>query len=210
MIRTLALATLLAMASSASFAQQASKGDPAKGQALSSDPEKLCFVCHGADGNSPASSFPNIAGQKQAYILKQLTNFKAGVRKDPSMDDSITRVEKEDFPHLAAWFSQQKSAGTPEITADDEQIARGKRLWRAGDAAKGIPACAACHGANGAGLDAQYPRLSAQYPEYTEKQLLAFRNGERANDSENMMRDIAGRLSDKDIKAISNYAAGLR
>lgn len=210
MIRTLALATplaiLLAVVSSASFAQETPKGDPAKGQAASA----ICAACHGADGNTIASMFPNLAGQKQAYILKQLTNFKAGARQDPSMDAMIAGVEKEDLPHLAAWFSQQKSAGTPTITATDEQIAHGKRLWRAGDAARGIPACAACHGANGAGLEAQYPRLSGQYPEYTEKQLLAFRNGERTNDSESMMRDIAGRLSDKDISAVSNYAAGLR
>ena len=89
-------------------------------------------------------------------------------------------------------------------------MARGKQLWRAGDAAKGIPACSGCHGPAGKGLPAQYPRLAGQFPEYTEAQLKSFRSGERANDPERMMREIADKLSDNDIKAVSEYAAGLR
>ncbi|MDR2165518.1 MAG: cytochrome c [Zoogloeaceae bacterium] len=209
MIRNLALVALLATASTVSFAEgDVTKGDPAKGQTLVM--EKTCLACHGADGNSPASAFPNLAGQGPAYITKQLTNFKAGTRKDPNMDPIVPLVEPEDIPHLAAWLSQQRPAGIPAIQASDEQIVRGRNLWRAGDAAKGVPACAACHGPSGAGLDAQYPKLSGQYPEYTEKQLQLFRNGERTNDPEGMMRAIAERLSDKDIKAVSAYAAGLR
>lgn len=207
MIRTLALTILFALFSSASFAQGASRGDPAKGQTVAST---ICIACHGMDGNSLVSAFPNIAGQGESYILKQLTNFHAGARNDPNMAAILPAVPQEDFPHLAAWFSRQKSSGTPPISVGDEEISIGKRLWRAGDAAKGVPACAACHGPNGSGLEAQYPRLSGQYPEYTEKQLLMFRNAERENDAESMMRDIAMRLSDKEIKAVSGYAAGLR
>jgi cytochrome c553 len=213
MIRTLALATLFAAVSLPAFAQEetapqppASLAEQAKAQAAT-----LCAACHGPDGNSPASSFPKIAGQGKAYIIKQLSDFKAGKRSDPSMDGTIAAVDPALFPYLADWFSQQKSAGTPPIAAaDDDLVARGKKLWRAGDAAKGVPACSACHGPTGAGLEAQYPGLSAQYPEYVEKQLLAFRNGERSNDPENMMRVIAERLLDKDVKAVSTYAAGLR
>ncbi|MDR1647688.1 MAG: c-type cytochrome [Zoogloeaceae bacterium] len=211
MIRTLALATLFAVVSLPAFAQEETAPPPASPAEQARDlAASLCAACHGPDGNSPASSFPRISGHGKAYIIKQLADFKATRRSDPSMDGTIAAVEPVLFPYLADWFSQQKSAGTPPITADDALIERGKRLWRAGDAAKGIPACAACHGTTGAGLEAQYPRLSAQYPEYLEKQILAFRNGERSNDPESMMRVIAERLLDKDVKAVSAYAAGLR
>ncbi len=117
-------------------------------------------------------------------------------------------LSDEDMRNVAAWFANQKL--TPSAAKDDKQIALGQKIWRQGDFKKGIPACAGCHGPTGAGLPAQYPRLSGQFAEYTETQLKAFRAEERGNDPEKMMRTIAAKLSDVEIKAVSEYAAGLR
>jgi cytochrome c553 len=117
-------------------------------------------------------------------------------------------LSDEDMRNVAAWFAQQKLK--PAAAKDEAQIALGRKIWRMGDFQKGVPACAGCHGAAGAGLPAQYPRLAGQYAEYTEAQLKSFRQGERTNDPEKMMRTIAAKLSDAEIKAVSEYAAGLR
>ena len=117
-------------------------------------------------------------------------------------------LSDEDMKNVSAWFASQKLA--PAAAKDDKQIALGQKLWRQGDFKKGVPACAGCHGPSGAGLPAQYPRLSGQFAEYTEAQLKSFRSEERANDPEKMMRTIAAKLSDVEIKAVSEYAAGLR
>jgi cytochrome c553 len=220
MIRNLALASLLAASFFPAFAQTPSKADPAKGKVHA---EAICVACHGVDGNSPASAFPHIAGQSQDYLQTQITTFKTGLRTDPSMDAMVAAVPDEDVAHVAAWYALQK-LNTPAAPAEEtaaDLLARGKQLWRAGDAAKGVPACAACHGVSGHGLPAQYPRLAGQFPEYTKKQLESFRLDiapppdsdapkPRTNDPEAMMRTIAGKLSDKDIQSVSQYAAGLR
>ena len=186
------------------------KADPAKGKLVA---ETICVACHGADGNSMVSANPKLAGQVQHYIYKQLTNFKASEGKPAARDNAImagmvAALSDEDMKNVAAWFASQKL--TPESAKNEKTIELGKKLWRQGDFRKGVPACAGCHGPTGAGLPAQYPRLSGQFAEYTEAQLKAFRAGERANDPEGMMRTIAGKLSDAEIKAVSDYAAGLR
>ncbi len=211
MIRTAAMAILLAT----SFVTQASeeakaKADPAKGKAIA---ETVCVACHGADGNSMASANPHLAGQVEEYLYKQLKNFKAAdgkpaARNNGIMAGMVAALSDEDMKNVAAWFSSQKLK--PAVAKDEKQIALGQKLWRQGDFKKGIPACAGCHGPTGAGLPAQYPRLSGQFPEYTEAQLKAFRVEERANDPEKMMRMIAAKLSDVEIKAVAEYAAGLR
>ena len=211
MIRTAAMAILLAT----SFVTQASEGakakaDPAKGKAIA---ETVCIACHGADGNSAAAANPHLAGQVEEYLYKQLQNFKSvdgkpAARNNAIMAGMAAPLSDEDMKNVAAWFASQKL--TPSAAKDDKQIALGQKLWRQGDFKKGIPACAGCHGPNGAGLPAQYPRLSGQFAEYTEAQLKAFRAEERGNDPEKMMRTIAAKLSDVEIKAVSEYAAGLR
>ncbi|MBK7899273.1 MAG: cytochrome c4 [Azonexus sp.] len=211
MIRKTVLAILLATPFIAFAKEEAKpKADLARGKALA---ETICVACHGADGNSPASTNPHLAGQVEQYIYKQLSNFKAGdnkpaLRNNAIMGGMAAPLTDDDMRALAAWFSQQKLK--PAAAKDDKQIALGQKLWRQGDFAKGVPACAGCHGPAGAGLPAQYPRLSGQYADYTEAQLKAFRQGERANDPEKMMRTIAAKLSDAEIKAVSDYAAGLR
>lgn len=211
MIRTTAMALLLATSFVTNAAEEAKpKADPAKGKTVA---ETICVACHGADGNSPVSANPNLAGQGEDYIYKQLTNFKMvdgkpAARNNPIMMGMAAAVSDEDARNVAAWFSQQKL--NPAPVKDETQIALGQKLWRMGDFKKGVPACAGCHGPAGAGLPAQYPRLAGQYQDYTEAQLKAFRVGERANDAEKMMRTIAAKLSDAEIKAVAEYAASLR
>lgn len=211
MIRTTALVLLLATGLAANASEQGhAKADPAKGKTTA---ETVCVACHGADGNSAVSANPNLAGQGADYIYKQLSNFKPvdgkpALRNNPIMAGMAAALSEEDMRNVAAWFSQQKLK--PAGAKDEKQIALGQKLWRQGDFAKGVPACAGCHGPSGAGLPAQYPRLGGQYAEYTEAQLKTFRQGERANDPEGMMRTIAAKLSDAEIKAVAEYAAGLR
>lgn len=211
MIRTAAMAILLATSFMSHAAEEAkSKADPAKGKVIA---ETVCVACHGADGNSPASANPHLAQQGEEYIYKQLKNFKAvdgkpAARANPIMGGMVAALSDDDMRNLAAWFAGQKA--TPAVAKDESKIALGQKLWRQGDFKKGIPACAGCHGPAGAGLPAQYPRLAGQFPEYTEAQLKSFRTEERNNDPEKMMRMIAAKMSDPEIKAVAEYAAGLR
>jgi cytochrome c553 len=211
MIRTAAMAILLATSFMSHAAEEAkSKADPAKGKVIA---ETVCVACHGADGNSPASANPHLAQQGEEYIYKQLKNFKAvdgkpAARVNPIIGGMVAALSDDDMKNLAAWFASQKA--TPAVAKDESKIALGQKLWRQGDFKKGIPACAGCHGPAGAGLPAQYPRLAGQFPEYTEAQLKTFRTEERNNDPEQMMRMIAAKMSDPEIKAVAEYAAGLR
>jgi cytochrome c553 len=211
MIRTAAMAILLATSFMSHAAEQAKgKADPAKGKVIA---ETVCVACHGADGNSPTSANPNLAGQGTEYLYKQLVNFKAAdgkpaARNNAIMAGMVAALSDDDMKNLAAWFSSQKLK--PAVAKDETKIALGQKIWRQGDFKKGVPACAGCHGPAGAGLPAQYPRLSGQYAEYTEAQLKAFRNDERNNDPEKMMRIVAAKMSDAEMKAVAEYAAGLR
>lgn len=212
MIRTSALAVLLAASFTATASDHAApaKADPAKAKPIA---ETVCVGCHGVDGNSPAGANPHLAGQGQAYLAKQINNFrsidgKPAVRNNAIMNGMVASLSDEDVRNLAAYFSEQKLQ--PAVAKDEALIAEGQKLWRMGDFQRGVPACAGCHGPTGAGLPAQYPRLSGQWAEYTEAQLKGFRAGERANDPEKMMRIIANKMTDQQIKAVAEYAAGLR
>ncbi|MBP5998120.1 MAG: cytochrome c4 [Azonexus sp.] len=211
MIRTAAMAILLATSFMSHAAEEAkAKADPAKGKAIA---ETVCIACHGADGNSAAAANPHLAQQGEEYIYKQLKNFKAAdgkpaARNNAIMGGMVAALSDEDMKNLAAWFASQKLK--PAVAKDESQIALGQRIWRQGDFKKGIPACAGCHGPAGAGMPAQYPRLAGQFAEYTEAQLKTFRTEERNNDPEKMMRMIAAKMSDVEIKAVAEYAAGLR
>ena len=211
MIRTAALAILLATSLIANASEEAKvKADPAKGKVIA---ETVCVACHGADGNSAISANPILAGQVEEYIAKQLKNFKSAdgkpaARNNPIMAGMAAAVPDEEIPNVAAWFASQKQK--PAAAKDQKLALEGQKIWRQGNFKKGTPACAGCHGPAGAGLPAQYPRLAGQYPEYTELQLKAFRAEERGNDAEKVMRTIAAKLSDAEIKAVAEYAAGLR
>lgn len=211
MIRTLALAALVAAGFSAQAAEDAAiKPDLEKAKSIA---ESVCVACHGADGNSATSAYPIIAGQGADYLLKQLKEFKAeegkpAVRKNDIMAGMVAALSIEDMQSLAVYFSQQKVK--PSAATDAKLVEAGRTLWRKGDFERGIPACAGCHGPTGAGIPVVYPRLAGQYAEYTATQLKNFRSEERSNDPERMMRTIADKLSDKHIKALSDYIAGLR
>lgn len=184
-------------------------GEAAKGKEIAAT---VCIACHGEDGNSPSSANPKLAGQHAAYLFKQMKNFKADAegkseRVNAIMNGMIAAYTEEQMKDLAAWFSSQKQNGGEMKNRD--ALALGQKLWRAGDASKGLPACAACHGPTGAGLPAQFPRLAGQFAEYTEAQLKAFRVGERANDPNRMMQMVAVKMTDAEIRAVSDYIAGL-
>jgi len=211
MIRSAAMAILFATSFVTHASEQATaKADPAKGKVVA---ESICVACHGADGNSMSSANPHLAGQIEQYIYKQLSNFKSVDGKPALRDNAImagmaAALTEEDMKNVAAWFSSQKLK--PEMAKNEASLALGKKIWRQGDFRKGVPACAGCHGPAGSGMPAQYPRLAGQFADYTEAQLVAFRAGTRANDPESMMRTIAAKLSDAEIKAVADYAAGLR
>jgi cytochrome c553 len=180
-------------------------GDAAKGQPIA---KQVCAVCHGADGNSPLSANPNLAGQHPAYLYKQLTEFKSGARANPIMTGMVANLSDEDMRDLAAYYaSQPASEGS---ASNMELVTAGQKLYRAGAPEKGVAACAACHSPDGAGIPPIYPRLSGQHAEYTAAQLDAFRIGQRNNDPNAMMRMLAGRLNDNEIKALAEYISGLR
>ena len=210
MKRALALLGLVVCASPLAAAEPAAKADSAKGQSIAN---KVCAACHGADGNSPTSANPKLASQVPEYLQKQLANFKPAAgkraeRENPIMGGMVAALSAEDMRDVAAYYSAQRAK--PGAAKSQDALALGRKIWRGGDVIKGLPACAACHGATGAGLPAQYPRLAGQHAEYTETQLKAFRSGERRNDANKMMQAIAGRMSDPEIRAVADYIAGLR
>jgi cytochrome c553 len=204
MFRVLALGALLAIVGAA----QAQ--DLAKAQQVAS---QVCAACHAPDGNSPASPNPKIAGQISEYLHKQLVDFKAQggakpVRESPVMNGMVTNLSEADMKNLAAYYAGQKLK--PAVATDKELAALGQKIWRGGIAASGVPACAGCHGPDGAGMPSQYPRLSGQFAEYVAAQLKAFRDATRVNDPNGMMRGVAARMSEREIRAVAEYAAGLR
>lgn len=191
-------------------AQYVVKGDATKGQEIAA---KVCAACHGPDGNSPLAVNPSLAGQHPEYIYKQLGNFKSKAgkpaeRNNPVMAGMAASLSDDDMKNVAAYYASQTPR--PRMARDPELVRQGQLIYRGGIAAKSVAACASCHSPNGAGLPAQYPRVSAQHAEYTAAQLKAFRAGERANDPNNMMRSVAAKLSDREIAAVSEYIAGLR
>lgn len=178
-------------------------GDAAAGRGKTA----VCAACHSADGNSAIPNFPKLAGQGEKYLLKQLKDIKAGDRAVVEMTGLLTNLSDQDLEDIAAYFAGQKvSVGK----ASAELVAAGESIYRAGIPAKGVAACTACHSPKGIGLaSAGYPALTGQHSAYVEKQLMNFRNELRENDPNRMMRDIAAKLSDKEIKAVASYVQGL-
>ena len=199
------------------------KPDAAKGATLYEQGDAArgvvaCVSCHGAAGNSTIPVNPNLAAQSHEYIYKQLTEFrlKAGAKEvlrkgvdgAPSVMTAMAGpLTEADMQNLSVYLTQQKLT-EPATATNPKLLERGQHIWRAGIPDRNVPACAGCHSPNGAGIPGQYPRLSGQFPSYIEEQLKLFRAGHRANNP--MMNQIADRMSDSDIKAVSDYAAGLR
>jgi cytochrome c553 len=206
MIRALAFAAGVAALTGGSALAQ----DAAKAQSIAN---QVCAACHAADGNSTAAANPKIAGQFPEYLHKQLADFKAQGGKKPARESAImmgmvANLSDADMKGLAAFYAGQ--ALKPAAAADKNLALVGQKLWRGGNAATGVPACAGCHGPTGAGMPAQYPRLAGQYAEYIAAQLKAFKEGGRANDPNGMMRGVTARMTEREIRAVAEYAAGLR
>ena len=189
----------------AGAAESAAKPDAAQAQSIV---DKVCAACHASDGNSVSPANPVLAGQHGDYIAKQLANFKSGERKNPVMLGMAAALSPQDMKNLGAYFEGQKPKN--RAAKDPQLVKLGQQIYRGGVMARSIAACASCHGPNGSGMPAQFPRVAGQYAEYTTAQLQAFRAGDRANDPNGMMRSIAGRMSDREIKAVAEYIAGLR
>ena len=179
------------------------EGDPAAGQEKS----QTCTACHGQQGVSAVPTFPNLAGQQPDYLIKQITEIRDGVRPVPQMAGIVDNLDEQDIADLAVYYANQD----PNLgQADPELVDRGNALYKAGDLAKGIPACMGCHMPTGVGIDtAKYPALSGQHPEYTVTTLQAFAKGERSNDPNAIMRNIASKMSDADMEAVASYVNGL-
>lgn len=208
MLAALAVTGLLWAAPAA--AQNAAKPDLAKAEQLA---KQVCVACHAADGNSVAPANPKLAAQHANYLNKQLTNFKPqggkkAARASALMAGMVANLSDADMRALAAYYASQKLK--PAAASDKDLAALGQKIWRGGIAGKSVAACAGCHGPDGAGIPGQYPRLAGQFAEYVDAQLKLFRAGGRANDPNGMMRGVAARMSDEEIKAVAEYAAGLR
>lgn len=199
--------TLLAPAA---MAQGPVKADLSKAQQIVT---QVCAACHAADGNSVLAVNPVLAGQHAEYTQKQLMNFKPqdgkpAERPNPVMGGMVANLSADDIRNLAAYFENQKPK--PRAARDPELVKLGQAIYRGGVLSKNVAACTACHGPNGAGVPAQYPRVAGQFPEYVTAQLKAFRSGERTNDPNRTMRVVAEKLSDREIAAVAEYISGLR
>ena len=192
-------------------ATAAAKADPVKGEALYANGDAArgivaCVSCHGTAGNSTISVNPKLAGQHEAYIAKQLDNFKGTDRNNPVMTTFANMMTAEDMKNLSSYLSVQKSK--PGSAKNKEIVELGKQIYRAGIVEKNVPACAGCHSPNGAGIPAQFPRVAGQHQDYTVAQLTNFRTGARKNSVQ--MTTISKRMSDDEIKAVADYVAGLK
>jgi cbb3-type cytochrome c oxidase subunit III len=182
---------------------KATKPDLAAGEAKAST---VCAACHVADGSRGLPTYPILQGQHPEYLVKQLTEFKDGKRKNSIMGGMAAMLTPDDMRNVAAFYASKKAKDG--VSKNKDLVALGEKIYRGGIAKKSVPACAGCHSPNGAGIPAQYPRLSGQHTDYVKTQLTAFRQGERTNNAQ--MAAIAANLSDKEIEALSDYIAGLR
>ncbi|MDQ3058110.1 MAG: cytochrome c4 [Pseudomonadota bacterium] len=208
------LAALLAMPAMSSFAAGeaapahapaavAAKPDLVKGAATFA---AVCVSCHGADGNSGTPAYPKLAQQHPEYLVKQLQEFKSGKRKNAIMQGFASMLSEDDMKNVAYFATSKKAA--PGFAKEKDLVTLGERIYRGGIADRQVPACAGCHSPSGAGIPAQYPRLSGQHADYAVAQLTAFRDGVRGNSLQ--MTQVAAKLNDKEIRAVADYIAGLR
>ncbi len=204
-----ALAALVALgawaalpAHGAEAAKPAFKPDMARAQKLS----ETCQACHTADGSRGAPANPILQGQHADYLFKQLTEFKSGKRKNAVMQGMAAPLSEDDMRHLAAFYASKSAK--PGFAKDKALVQLGERIYRGGNLNSKVPACAGCHSPTGGGIPAQYPRLAGQHADYTEAQLNAFRGGVRTNSPQ--MTAIATKMTEREIKAVPDYIAGLR
>ncbi|SMF17858.1 Cytochrome c553 [Alteromonadaceae bacterium Bs31] len=190
-------------------------GDAVKGESLVA----ACAACHGANGNSAVANFPNLAGQGEKYLLKQLQDIKEKLRDIPEMVGQLDASSDQDLQDMAAYYAKQplQLTGSVEQTVQVNSglkvdgLKLGAAVYRAGNMETAVPACTGCHSPTGQGnAPASYPRLGGQHADYIAKQLRDFRAGNRLNDGDAMvMRGVAEHMSDAEIDAVANFIAGL-
>lgn len=196
------LCLLLAGPATAAETKPVFKPDLAKGQALAA----TCLACHTADGSRGTPANPILQGQHPEYLVKQLVEFKSGKRKNAVMSGMVAALSDDDMKQLGAFYGGKTAK--PGFAKSKDTLALGEKIYRGGIMERQVPACAGCHSPSGAGMPAQYPRVGSQHGDYTEAQLIAFRAGTRGNSAQ--MVAIAGKMNDREIKAVSDYIAGLR
>jgi cbb3-type cytochrome c oxidase subunit III len=198
-------AALVAPALTAQAAEPAkvAKPDVAKGEASYT---AVCAACHGAEGNSGSPANPKLAQQHPDYTVKQLQEFKSGKRANAIMSGMAATLSEDDMKNIAAYVGAKKAQ--TNFAKDKDLVVLGERIFRGGIADRQVPACAGCHAPNGAGIPSQYPRLAGQHADYTAAQLTAFRDGVRKNNAQ--MTGVSAKMNDREIKAVSDYIAGLR
>ena len=193
---------VLALSGLISFAANAADAEAGKAKSA------VCAACHGADGNSSNPMWPSLAGQHASYVYKQLSDFKAGRRINASMLGMVAGLSDDDMKNLAAYYETQNLS---PVAFDAELIAKGESIYRGGITETGVAACMGCHSPSGEGNGpASWPSLKGQYPDYIVAQLQAFKQGARANDPGKMMRNLVGRMSDMEMKAVAAYIAGIQ
>jgi len=188
-----------------SLANVGNAGDANAGKAMIA----ICVACHGENGNSLIGSFPNLGGQGEAYLLKQLSNIQEGAREVPTMAGMLDGMSKKDLADIAAFYSTQSRA---QGAANASLVQLGESIYRFGVPRKNVAACTSCHSPTGVGNDlARFPALAGQWPEYTVKQLKAFQAGARDNDGDGkMMRVTAMDMNEREMNAVAAYVYGLR
>lgn len=184
-------------------AVKAVKPDLAKGEASFT---AACAACHGADGNSGVPVNPKLSQQHPEYLVKQLQEFKSGKRANAIMSGFASTLSDADMKNIAYWVASKPSK--PGFAKDKELVLLGEKIYRGGISDRQVPACAGCHSPNGAGIPSQYPRLGGQHADYAVAQLTGFRDGTRKNNLQ--MTQVAAKMNDREIKAVSDYIAGLR
>lgn len=198
---------LLSVCLSAAFSASANespaptKPDLVKGAATAA----VCSACHSIDGSRGSPAQPILQGQHPEYLVKQLTEFKAGVRANAVMSGMAATLSESDMKNVAAFYASKQAK--PGFAKNADLVALGEKIYRGGIAERSVPACAGCHSPNGAGIPSQYPRMAGQHADYTEAQLLAFRGGVRKNSLQ--MTGVAAKMNDHEIKAVADYIAGL-
>lgn len=192
------------------WAQSAVAADAAAGKNNSG----VCSTCHGVDGNSLSPSFPKLAGQGDAYLIKQMKDIRDGARPVPTMAGQLDNMSDEDLADLAAYYSSQTKTGGK---TNPDLLALGQKVYRGGVAERKVAACSACHSPTGKGnAPGGFPSLAGQHADYIAAQLKMYRKGYeyesgRTNDGDTkVMQTIAFGLSDKEIEAVSSYIAGLK
>lgn len=197
----------LSFFSAPSLAAPPVTGDAKKGEAIAA---QICFACHGADGNGltpPNPDYPKLAGKQAEYLLKQLKDFKAGKRKNDIMSGIVAALSPEDMSNLALYFSGRKNQSIP--ASAPELLEFGKKVYSDGNPDLGVPACAGCHQPDGSGTST-YPHLAGQYSSYVYQQLKRFASGERDNDRGLVMQSLSMRMTEQEMKAVSEYITSLK